>query len=52
MAVLLVFALLAAISGVHEVSLGADQGEATSPKHRRKMGGARGEDPAQLRSRD
>ena len=37
MAVLLVFALLAAISGVHEVSLGADQGEATSSKHRRKI---------------
>jgi hypothetical protein len=37
MAVLLVFALLTGISGVHEVSLGADQGEATSPKHRRKI---------------
>ena len=37
MAVLLVFALLATISGGHEVSLGADQGEATSQKHRRKI---------------
>ena len=37
MAVVLVFALLTGISGVHEVSLGADQGEATSTKHRRKI---------------
>ena len=37
MAVLLVFALLTGISGVNEVSLGAEQGEATTPKHRRKI---------------
>ena len=37
MAVLLLFALLTGISGVNEVSLGADQGEATTPKHRRKI---------------
>ena len=35
--VLLVFALLTGISGVNEVSLGADQGDATTPKHRRKI---------------
>ena len=35
--VLLVFALLMGISGVNEVSLGADQGAATTPKHRRKI---------------
>jgi hypothetical protein len=37
MAVMLVFALLTGFSGVNEVSLGADQGEATTPKHRREI---------------
>jgi len=37
MAVLVAFALLTGISGVNQVSLGADQGEATTPKHRRKI---------------
>jgi hypothetical protein len=37
MAVLVAFALLTGISGVNQVSLGADQGETTTTKHRRKI---------------
>ena len=36
-AVLLVFVVLTAISGVNEAPLGAHQGEATSVKHRQKV---------------
>ena len=36
-AVLLVFVVLTAISGVNEAPLGAHQGEATSAKHRQKV---------------